>query len=190
MTPCYLTALSSNCTHTHPHTHTHTHTHTHENLHKWCLGLFRNRSTSEMAVTTYQSTWPNISEDLHLSTKSVGISILYFQTPSSRNNYPESALNNVGTVTWLAIPTHYHPYFGFASSTGPQFSVRQLQQYRQHNKINKNIFPDFFYLTTCTHALTPRITKFYRYDVLTKASSPGPSAVHTQPESTARPATT
>jgi hypothetical protein len=66
-TPCYLTVLSSTAQ-------------THENLHKSCVGLFRNRSTFEMAVTTYQSTWCNIPEDLYLRTKFVGSLIVYFQT--------------------------------------------------------------------------------------------------------------
>lgn len=97
-------------------------------------------------------------------------------------------------MAWLAIPTQSHPYFGFALSTGPQVSVRPLQQYRQHNKINKSIFPDIFWLN---HVYTRMYTrthtenlKFCCYNVLTKASSLGPSAVHTQPGRTARQATT
>lgn len=159
-----------------------THTHTH-------------RSTSEMAVTTYQSTWRNIPQDLYLSTKPVGTLVVYSHTKIVvKNNYPQCAINNVDTVTWQAIPTHNHPYFGFALSTRPQFTVRPLQRYRQHNKINKSIFPDIFQLN---HVYTRKYTrthtenlKFYRYGVLRNASTCGPSAAHTQPGSTARLATT
>ena len=141
--------------------------HSGKNLRKSCLGIFRNCSTSKMAVTT----WRNIPEDLYISTNSVGTLIFIFKRTSfSQNHYPQSALNNVDTVTWLAIPTHNYPYFGFALSTEPQFSVRPLQQYRQHNKINKSIFPDIFFLTqprvntrmyTCTHTEN---LKLYRHD--------------------------
>jgi hypothetical protein len=122
------------------------------------FGSVRNRSTCtyEMALTTYRSTWRNIPEDLYFLHK-VRWNFKYCifqQTSSSQNNYSQPALNNVNTVTLLALPTHNYPYFAFHLSTGPKASARPVQQYRRHNKINKSIFPLFFDLTMCTHACT------------------------------------